>query len=307
MFDKLKSKPSVDEVHIAKVMAKQKRKKLLISVVAGITIIGLAYQIAQMTGNNIIRDAGMLVGIMILVLPLIMKQIKESKRKDSIDANLPIFILALVSSVQSGASLLRAIEDAANRNMGSLTPELKNLRANISWGMPYNENFAHFVKRLGTRLAQRVGVLLQISMNIGGDVVTTLELIQKHVTEMGNIEKERKQALAPYLYTIYISYMVFVTVTILLVSQFFVEIETVQQQLIEISAESNIPLGMFGSILGVDVPQLTEIMFHMSLIEALFGGVAAGKIASGSFAAGIKHVIIMMIMAVVIFAAMGAI
>ena len=101
--------------------------------------------------------------------------------------------------------------------------------------------------------------------------------------------------------------MVFVSVTILLVSQFFTEIETVQQQLIEISEESNIPLGMFGSILGVDVPQLTEIMFHMSLIEALFGGVAAGKIASGSFAAGIKHVIIMMIMAVVIFAAMGAI
>jgi len=307
LFEKLKSKPSVDEVHIAKVMAKQKRKKLLVSVVTGMIIIGLAYQIAQMTGNNIIRDAGMLVGIMVLVLPLIMKQIRESKRRDSIDANLAIFILALVSSVQSGASLLRAIEDAANRNMGSLTPELKNLRANISWGMPYHEIFAHFVKRLGTRLAQRVGVLLQISMNIGGDVVTTLELIQKHVTEMGNIEKERKQALAPYLYTIYISYVVFVTVTILLVSQFFVEIETVQQQLIEISAESDIPLGMFGAILGVDVPQLTEIMFHMSLIEALFGGVAAGKIASGSFAAGIKHVIIMMIMAIVIFAAMGAI
>jgi len=124
LFDKLKSKPSVDEVHIAKVMAKQKRKKLLISVVAGISIIGLAFQISQMTGNTIIRDAGMIVGLMVLVLPLIMKQIKESKRRDSIDANLPIFILALVSSVQSGASLLRAIEDSANRNMGSLTPEL---------------------------------------------------------------------------------------------------------------------------------------------------------------------------------------
>lgn len=307
MLDKLKSKPSIDEVHIAKVLAKQKRKKLMISVVSGISIIGLAFQISQMTGNTIVRDAGLIVGIMVLVLPVIMKQIKESKRRDSIDANLPIFILALVSSVQSGASLLRAIEDAANRNMGSLTPELRNLRANISWGQPHHEIFKHFVKRLGTRLAQRVGVLLEISMNIGGDVVSTLELIQKHVTEMGNIEKERKQALAPYLYTIYISYMVFVTVTILLVSQFFVEIETVQQQLIEISAESNIPLGMFGAILGVDVPQLTQIMFHMSLIEALFGGVAAGKIASGSFAAGIKHVIIMMIMAVVIFASMGAI
>ncbi len=45
-----------------------------------------------------------------------------------------MFLLALLSSVQSGANLIKAIEQAAERNLGALTPELKNLKANISWG-----------------------------------------------------------------------------------------------------------------------------------------------------------------------------
>ena len=39
----------------------------------------------------------------------------------------------------------------------------------------------------------------------------------------------------------------------------------------------------------------------MAMIEAVFGGLAAGKIGSGSYSAGIKHIIIMIVMAVAAF------
>ena len=69
-------------------------------------------------------------------------------------------MLALSSAVQSGANLIRAIEQTADRNMGALTPELKNLRANISWGLPIEDAFENFAERTGTKLAKRVVVLL---------------------------------------------------------------------------------------------------------------------------------------------------
>lgn len=289
------------------VFLKTKRgKKILMSVIVGVVVIIASNQIASITGSSNIQMFGAMGGIMVIVVPTAIGQVTENRRRDSIDSNLPIFLLALVSAVQSGSSLLRAVEEAADRNMGSLTPELKNLRANISWGMPYHEAFDHFVERVGTKLAKRVGVLLQISMDIGGDVSSTLELIQHHVSEIQNIEKDRKQALTPYIYTIYISYVVFLSITVLLVANFFTEIEAVQISLIKTAEETDIPLGIFGAILGVRVSELTSIMFNMSLIEAVFGGLAAGKIGESSFIAGIKHTIIMIIIAIVAFYAMGA-
>ena len=150
-----------------------------------------------------------------------------------------------------------------------------------------------------------MGTLLQISMNIGGDVTASLELVQHHVSEMQNIEKERKSQLQPYIFTIYISFLVFIVVTILLVDQFFTEIEVVQDQLKEIAEEREVPQGMFGSLLGVSVSELNDIMFQMTLIEAIFGGLAAGKIGESSFVAGIKHIIVMVVITVAAFSFIG--
>ena len=294
------------KINIRRLFQGKKGKIHMIAVIAGISIMVLSPQIAGALGMALLGTVGAIAGLMIMIVPFLMNQISESKRRENIDQNLPIFLLSLVSSIESGLNLMRAVEESANRKLGSLTPELKNLRANISWGMPHHEAFDVFTKKVGTRLSKRVAVLLQISMDIGGNVTDTLELIHTHVAEMQNIEKERKSQLSPYIYTIYISFVVFLSVSILLVANFFTEIENVQEKLSAVAAETNIPLGMFGAILGVKVDEITGLMFNMSIVEAVFGGIAAGKIGEGSFTAGIKHVIVMIVMTVIGFAAMGA-
>jgi flagellar protein FlaJ len=135
-------------------------------------------------------------------------------------------------------------------------------------------------------------------MKIGGDVSENLEMIQKHVSEMQNIEKSRKSALQPYTYTIYISFAVFLAVAVLLTTSFFTEIEKVQAGLLH---AGNTKGGLFGSLADMDVKKLESSLFNMAIIEAVFGGVAAGKIGSGSYVAGTKHVVVMIIMAVIAF------
>ena len=208
-------------------------------------------------------------------------------------------MLALSSAVQSGANLIRAIETTAERNMGALTPELKNLRANLSWGMPVEDSFENFANRTGTKTARRVTVLLEMALKIGGDIRTNLEMIQKHVTELQNLEKERKSSLAPYTYTIYISFAVFLGIAVILSSQFFSQFEVVQQLLDKSPGTSG--GAFFSSIKDVNFEALNQILFNMSIIEAVFGGLVAGKIGSGTYVAGIKHIIVMIVMAVVAF------
>jgi len=43
------------------------------------------------------------------------------------------------------------------------------------------------------------------------------------------------------------------------------------------------------------------ILFLTPLFEAVFGGLAAGKIGSGSYVAGIKHIVIMVVIAIIAF------
>ncbi|HSA76608.1 MAG TPA: type II secretion system F family protein, partial [Nitrosarchaeum sp.] len=191
-------------------------KSIMFSIVASISVIVISLQISSVVESTMIKDVGIIFGIMVGVIPLTIHQLREVQRRDSVDRNMPVFLLALLSSVQSGSNLIKAIEQAADRNLGALTPELKNLKANISWGTPLEEAFENFAKRTGTRVSRRVTVLLEMAMKIGGDVSENLEMIQKHVSEMQNIEKSRKSALQPYTYTIYISFAVFLAVAVLL-------------------------------------------------------------------------------------------
>jgi flagellar protein FlaJ len=296
----IKKKVGSAEIPKPSIIYTQKFRVGAPSAAVGMIIVVLSLYFQGFSDNTSIRDIGVIFGVLTAIVPLTMLQLKESQRKDSIDRNLPLFLLALSSAVQSGANLIRAIETTADRNMGSLTPELKNLRANLSWGMPVEDAFENFANRTGTKMARRVTVLLEMALKIGGDIRTNLEMIQKHVTELQNLEKERKSSLAPYTYTIYISFAVFLGISVILSSQFFSQFELIQDLLNNSSAPKS-SAGFLSSISSMDIKSLNQVLFNMSIIEAVFGGIAAGKIGSGTYVAGIKHIIVMIVMAVVAF------
>ncbi len=289
------------EVEIPKpsLIHSKKLRILLPTAIIGIIMIAVSFSYPPIANDSSIQTSGIVFGALFAIVPITLLHLKESQRKDNIDKNLPLFLLALSSAVQSGANLIRAIETTADRNMGPLTPELKNLRANISWGMPIEDAFENFAKRTGTKMSRRVSTLLEMSLKIGGDIRANLEMIQQHVTDLQNLEKDRKASLAPYTYTIYISFAVFLGISVILSSQFFSEFLVVQKMLIDSPGITD--GGMFSSIINMDIEALNTILFNMSLIEAVFGGLAAGKIGSGNYVSGIKHIIIMLVMAVVAF------
>jgi flagellar protein FlaJ len=279
-------------------------KIMLYSGIAGV-ILGLAIiYIAGMRHDLLLRNVGIAVAIIVAAGPSMIINMRKEKRADSIDQYLPLFLLNLVGAMQSGMTLLRAIEHAAERDFGSLTPELKNLKINISWGMPYEEAFEQFGNRIGTVMGRRVAGMLHISLISGGDTTRTIDTIQRFVSDMRNLDKERKSAMKPYIITIYIAFGVFLVTSILLVDNFFYEIETVQAQLKDSVRGSSIP-PTFSALLGMNIDQLTDTLFHMSIIEAVFGGLAAGKIGEGKFMAGIKHVQILVVITIVAFSIIG--
>jgi len=286
-------------------VASKKRKLIILSAFGAITVMTMALVASSTIGSTTVRDLGAVAAVIVGVMPISAANMKEVIRKNSIDKNLPIFLLALRSSIISGHSILQGLTEVANRKMGGLSPELRNLRANLSWGMPLEEAFENFVQRVGTRTSRRVMVLLNLAIEAGGNVVDTIDVIQKHVSEMQNLENERKGNMRPYIITIYISFAVFLAIAAILVFQFFGEIERLQTTLIT-GSNSQVP-GLFGGLADVNIKHLKELMLHMSIVEGIFGGLIAGKIGEGSYVAGIKHVVILIIISVLVFAMIGAV
>jgi flagellar protein FlaJ len=258
------------------------------------------------TESQITKSAEFIIGILIGIIPFTVIQLREVKRKDGIDKNMPLFLLALLSGVKTGAQIQDSIKSAATRNFGSLTREIKNLNATIGSGFPIADCFEVFALRCGTKISKRVATLLEISLNMGGDITQELELIQKHIAEMAELEKSRKSSLSPYVYTVYIAFFVFLAIALLLTINFVPEIEKIKAgfDTAAPTSGSNSP-ELFSAIKSFDPALLKSMMYNMAIIESVFGGLAVGKIGSSNYIAGIKHVIIMLVITIISFTLVG--
>ncbi|MGI0065056.1 MAG: type II secretion system F family protein, partial [Nitrosopumilaceae archaeon] len=67
----------------------QKFRVVVPSVIVGMGIILASLYYVSFSENTSIRDVGVIFGILAMIVPLTMLQVKESQRKDSIDRNLP--------------------------------------------------------------------------------------------------------------------------------------------------------------------------------------------------------------------------
>lgn len=93
------------------------------------------------------------------------------------------------------------------------------------------------------------------------------------------LDKERRNQTRSYTAIIYVAFFVFVFTIILLFKSFFSSIEG---------------LPILGS--AVMAPEeMQRMFFHMTLIQAFFGGLVAGKMGEGTINAGLKHSLILML------------
>ncbi|HEY4823004.1 MAG TPA: type II secretion system F family protein [Candidatus Bathyarchaeia archaeon] len=230
----------------------------------------------------------LLAGILALIPPAIMYLV-DSRRRDSIDNNIPHLIRDIADAGRSGMTLVRAIEISAERDYGPLTKEIKKLIAKISFRVPLEKALQYFADRTGTTLSRRSAMLISEAHKSGGDIQESMESVAKHVQEIQYLERKRRATLRPFIGVMYISFAVFLVTVYLLITSFFTQL-----------ANTNFG-GSGGSIGGagfnfVTLPlgQITSVFLYMAMIEAVFAGLVGGKMATGYIRDGLKHAILLM-------------
>ena len=104
--------------------------------------------------------------------------------------------------------------------------------------------------------------------------------------------------MRPYSAVVYIAFGVFLFTDVMLIRSFFTQIINLQSSVLNTEGGT---ATIFGGISNVDVAFLKTVMFHAVIVQAIIGGLVAGKIGEARLGAGLKHVLILLVIGFVTF------
>lgn len=227
-------------------------------------------------------------GILIAIAPASIAFYIDDIWRKGIDANLPNLLRDIADAQRTGLSLPRAVTESSKRNYGPLTPELKKMAAKISWGIPFDQAMNSFTDTADTELNNRASILILEAQRSGGVIEDIFDSAQKHVEDILALRKERLGSMQPYIWIIYAAFIIFLLVIVVLFQTFFYPMQEMY-----ISFQD---VGLGGQTMGL-APQILDsykiLFLHMTLIEALFSGLVAGKMGEGKSKSGLKHSTVM--------------
>ena len=263
-------------VKMPEIETKVKQITWIISAALAIAIVALGVFVFWGTAT---LDELVFFAITVGIFPPAILTYADYRWRKAIDEHLPDLFRTIVQAQETGMTLPQALEEAAKRDYGPLTAELRKMTAQISWGMSFEDALVALGKRVSTVLVQRTVPMIIEASRSGGHVEKVFEPMGKFIQTTLLLDKERKTQARPYIAIVYVAFFVFIFTILLLFKSFFVSIEQ---------------LPTVGTAL-MTPEEMRRMFFHMTLVQAFFGGLVAGKMGEGTINAGLKHCLILMI------------
>jgi flagellar protein FlaJ len=223
---------------------------------------------------------------------------KKQREIKQIERRLPDFLRDVAEAGRFGMTLAEAIVVSSGGRYGKLTPEIKKMAAQITWGVPAAEALRLLAQRVKTPMVQRVVAIVVKSSDAGGDVADVLTMVSHDTKENQLTQDERRIAMSTYIAVIYISFLVFlVTIWILNV--------TFLPKMLEASGALTSTGNVVESPLAADLPNVVyniRIAFFIAcIVHALGDGILAGVLDTGKIPNGLRHSCVMLVIALFAF------
>ncbi|WP_052310763.1 type II secretion system F family protein [Methanoregula formicica] len=238
-------------------------------------------------------DDFLMFAVLIAIVPVALLDLKEQMRVKNLENALPNFFRDLAGMNDSGMTLPNAVHLVAASEYGTLTPHIRKLDNEMSWGVGFVEALYRFGKGLGTGLADRSVDLIAKASKAGGDVSEVLRAAAKDTFEVVNLQQERANNMMIYVIIVLVAFAVFLFVIAILVSSFLSTMATAGATAAESGASG------FGA--KIDIFVYKRLFSHAAMMQGFFSGLVAGQMGEGRIIGGLKYSAIMLLIAWVTF------
>ena len=229
------------------------------------------------------------ISLIIFLTPIAILTYLENRWKKAVDENLPSMLKELVDGLSAGLSLPQTlITVAKSGGFGPLDKPLKKLAVDVSWGAPFTESLKDFTNYLNTSLAKRLQGIIVEAYRSGGDVERIFMTAAEHLDRLWELRKTRTSEVRPFMFIIYISFVVFLVITYAFNNVLFASLAQTSEMLAGYGA-GGLPINPATSAL------MSLILFHAIILEGFFGGLIIGKITTGKLFSGLIHSVLLLL------------
>lgn len=236
-------------------------------------------------------NIGILVATLTALLPYATITYFNDRYIDDIERTLPDVFKALAEGVQAGLTLPYAIRDVGRRGYSVLGKLLNMVAARMALGLSFENALDATFAKYGIPSLKRAAKILKIAYESGGRTFKVLDTAAKVYGLLWSYTYERRTSVRQYVITIYASLLVFLFIGMILIEAFFIPLTTLQKAQ---------PVPIFKGL--VDIPVYKAVILYTAFIEALLGGLIAGKMARGSIKSGVLHIVVQLFIVIIFFA-----
>lgn len=315
-------------------------KILFASLAIGIVTIGAGLLLYVSVGPQI-GGAILISGLIMSVLPYSGFSFLKNRAIREIEDQFPSFLNDLAESKRGGMTLLRALESARESDYGRLNNEIEKIHNQMTWGVPFPEVMGRFNRRMedSAVIQESTSIIIQ-SFESGGNITDTIESVAEDADQLKEVIQEKDAQLKQQLVIMYVIFFLFIGITVgiyFLLGQLLGLGSTDPGALSGIgevigSGGGNTDVNFCNGDIQTAAPFCTtarifgfvptdidlasqeaedrsygkmayykSLLFLMLIVQGLCTAAVSGQIKEGSPSAGVKHALIMLPLALVVY------
>jgi len=250
-------------------------------------LIGSGYMISSYGMSVLFKTTSIddlaVFAVLICIVPLAILDFKEQSRIKNLENALPNFFRDLAGMNDSGMTLPNAVHIVSSAEYGTLTPHIRKLDNEMSWGVGFVEALYRFGKGLGTNLSDRSVDLIAKASRAGGDISEVLRAAAKDTFEVVNLKQERANNMIIYVVIVLVAFAVFCFVIAILVSSFLTTMAVAGAKATASGATG------FGGI--IDLFLYKRLFAHAAMLQGFFSGQHSGSLSEPFFFPGVSFLV----------------
>ncbi|MDE4908210.1 type II secretion system F family protein [Methanogenium marinum] len=245
---------------------------------------------------NVVDDH-LIIALLIVLVPYAALFEIWRRKVRGIEESVPEFLSRLSGINRVGLTPARAISVLEKTNLGLISYEIHRIKRDLDWGGLFSDALVRFEHRVQTAAIARDVTLITKASEMTGDIAEILAIAANDARMSETLKRERLGDMIIYIIVIYLAYAVFVFVVVVLDWNFL----SILRDMATGGSLDNVPSSLMSIAEGGSLTVISRLLFHACLISAFFSGLIAGQMGEGSVKAGVKHAVIMLVIALIIF------
>ncbi len=248
-----------------------------------------------------------LIVLFFLVLgPYLWQKSRRYSRLLNMESRFPEWLIDVAEAKEAGMTLAESIYSTASSNYGPLTDEVKRMATEISWGRSFSRVLSDFAIRSKSKFIASTIYTIIAANKAGGEITKTIRSAAESADKRQNIRDEQTAGMKQYVYMSYFSFMIFIAVVYIVYTSFL-------QELGSLNLGGGFSFSANQASMELTETQKAAKLSHYKFVikilmieSAIGGGLYAGVLEKGSAYAGLKHSILLLIVAYIgIFVTFG--